>query len=152
MLRRQYAPIEQKTYEIPDNLIRPEPKSVLVLEDDATLAATLCSGLSLHNYKVTRVRSGAEGVQCVLKQDFDIILCDMVMPGFPGDMFYRAIERIRPHLCKRFLFMTGHRGDRHIDEFIRSVRGLMVWKPFQLHELLQAMQAAVEKNAKPPVT
>jgi two-component system, NtrC family, sensor kinase len=81
-----------------------------------------------------------------LKQDYDVLLCDMIMPGFPGDMFYRAVELSRPHLCKRFLFMTGHNGDPQIDAFIRSVRGLMIWKPFQLHELLRALKVVLEKN------
>jgi CheY-like chemotaxis protein len=147
MRRHCYASSVEKTYEIPDDLIRPDPKSVLMLEDDATLAEILMNGLELHNYRVTRVRSGAEGIQHVLKQDYDILLCDMIMPGFPGDMFYRAVERSRPHLCKRFLFMTGHNGDPQIDAFIRSVRGLMLWKPFQLHELLQGLKVVVKKNA-----
>jgi CheY-like chemotaxis protein len=151
MRRQYYTPPVEKTYEMPDDLIRPDPKSVLMLEDEATLAEILMNGLELHNYHVTCVRSGAEGIQHVLKQDFDILLCDMIMPGFPGDMFYRAVERSRPHLCKRFLFMTGHSGDPQIDAFIRSVRGLMLWKPFQLHELLQALKVVVDKNAPAPL-
>ena len=150
MRRRYHGPNIERTYEIPDDLIRPDPKSVLMLEDDATLAEVLRNGLELHDFTVTRVRSGAEGIQCVLKRDYDIILCDMIMPGFPGDMFYRAVERSRPHLCKRFLFMTGHNGDPQIDAFIRSVRGLMIWKPFQLHELLQAMKVVLGKNEPKP--
>ncbi|MCL4178638.1 MAG: response regulator [Verrucomicrobia bacterium] len=149
MMRRRYSnmSIVERTYEIPDDLIRPDPKSILMLEDDASLADVLRKGLEHNNYIVTRVRSGAEGVQCILKQDYDFLLCDMIMPGFPGDMFYRAVERVRPHLCRRFLFMTGHNGDAQIDAFIRSVRGLMIWKPFQLHELLQALKVVAEKNA-----
>jgi CheY-like chemotaxis protein len=146
MRHQYYVTNIEKTYEIPDDLIRPDPKSVLMLEDDATLAGVLRNGLELNNYRVTRVRSGAEGIQCVLKQDYDVLLCDMIMPGFPGDMFYRAVELSRPHLCKRFLFMTGHNGDPQIDAFIRSVRGLMIWKPFQLHELLRALKVVLEKN------
>jgi CheY-like chemotaxis protein len=147
MRRRYFISSVEKTYEIPEDLIRPDPKTVLLLEDDATLAEVLRGGLELNNYTVTRVRSGAEGIQCVLKRDYDILLCDMIMPGFPGDMFYRAVERSRPHLCKRFLFMTGHNGDPQIDTFIRSVRGLMIWKPFQLHELLEAMKVVSDKQS-----
>jgi CheY-like chemotaxis protein len=146
MRHQYYVTNIEKTYEIPDDLIRPDPKSVLMLEDDATLAEVLRNGLELNNYRVTRVRSGAEGIQRVLKQDYDVLLCDMIMPGFPGDMFYRAVELSRPHVCKRFLFMTGHNGDPQIDAFIRSVRGLMIWKPFQLHELLRALKVVLEKN------
>ena len=146
MRRRYYNPIPERTYEIPDDLLLPDPKSVLMLEDDSTLAGILRNGLEANNYFVTSVRSGAEGIQCILKQDYDVILCDMIMPGFPGDMFYRAVERVRPHLCQRFLFMTGHTGDPQIDEFVRSVRGLMVWKPFELHELLEAIKVVVKKG------
>jgi CheY-like chemotaxis protein len=59
-------------------------------------------------YQVTNVPLGAEGVQQVLASDFDAIVCDMVMPNFPGDMFYLAVQRARPHLCQRFIFITGH--------------------------------------------
>ncbi len=145
MRRTTYLAGTEKTYEIAENFLRSDSKSILMLEDDATLAEILRQGLELNHFGVTRVRSGAEGIQCILKQDYDILLCDMVMPGFPGDMFYRAVERIRPNLCQRFLFMTGHSGDPQIDTFIRSVRGLMLWKPFLLHELLDAIKLVLDK-------
>jgi DNA-binding response OmpR family regulator len=146
MRRSYYAPPVEKTYEIPDDLIPlEEPRSILLLEDDATLAEVLRNNLEMKHFRVSRVRSGAEGLRRILESDYDLILCDMIMPGFPGDMFYRAVERSRPHLCKRFLFMTGHTGDRQIDQFIRSVRGLMVFKPFQFHELLEAIQVVLNK-------
>jgi DNA-binding response OmpR family regulator len=146
MRRSYYAPPVEKTYEIPDDLVTlADPRSVLLLEDDATLADMLRRCLELKNFRVTRVRSGAEGIQLILKLDFDLILCDMIMPGFPGDMFYRAVERARPNLCKRFLFMTGHTGDREIDQFVRGIRGLMIFKPFQMHELLAAIEVVLKK-------
>jgi DNA-binding NarL/FixJ family response regulator len=78
--------------------------------------------------------------------DFSIILCDMVMPNFPGDMFYAAVERVRPKLCKRFIFMTGHQGDRKIEEFIRRIRGLMLWKPFQMTILFDTIKVVLNKK------
>ena len=64
-------------------------------------------------------------------------LYDAIMEG--------AVERVRPHLCKRFIFMTGHTGDKEIDTFIRGVRGLMLWKPFQIHEVLDAIKIVLRK-------
>jgi hypothetical protein len=61
-------------------------------------------------------------------------------------MFYLAVERTKPHLCKRFIFMTGHRGDPKIDEFIRRVKGLMLWKPFEMYMLTEAIQTVLKKN------
>jgi DNA-binding response OmpR family regulator len=149
MRRSYYAPVVEKTYEIPDEGIQFDSRSVLLLEDDASLAEMLRNALQARNFTVTRVRSGSEGIQHILSFDYDVILCDMIMPGFPGDMFYRAVERSRPHLCSRFLFMTGHTGDRQIDTFVRSVRGLMIFKPFQLHDLLEAIKVVLKKAEHP---
>jgi len=142
---RFFIPPEEKTHVMPDDLVQPDPRTVLILEDDPVLANLLKDYLQAQKFHVTHVTGGAEGVQKILAADFDIILCDMVMPGFPGDMFYRAVERARPHLCKRFIFMTGHTGDTQIDAFIRGVRGLMLWKPFQIHEVLDAIKIVLRK-------
>src|SRR5213082_1332376 len=121
-----FIPPEEKTHVMPEDLGRPEAHTVLLLEDDSVSANLLRSFLEERDFRVTHVTSGAEGVQKVMAADFDVILCDMVMPAFPGDMFYRAVERTRPHLCRRFIFMTGHAGNARIDAFIRSVRGFML--------------------------
>ena len=67
-------------------------------------------------------------------------------PNLSGDMFYMAVERTKPNLCKRFIFMTGHKGDPKIDAFIRKVRGLMLWKPFELHDLQATIEAILKKG------
>jgi DNA-binding NarL/FixJ family response regulator len=94
---------------------------------------------------VVRVPSGAEGLKKLMASDFDVIVCDMVMPGFPGDMFYLAVSRTKPYLLKRFIFMTGFQGDRKIDEFIRRIRGVVLWKPFQFHEMMERIDAVLAK-------
>ena len=139
---------ETATHEIPDDLVLPEPKRILILEDDPVLVGVLTSFLKGNNFLVTAVNNGAEGVQQILKSTFDVILCDMVMPNFPGDMFYLAVERTRPHLCKRFIFMTGQLGNSEIELFIRQIRGFMLWKPFELHELMGAIKTVVDRSAE----
>ena len=141
------APSEVKTFEIPDDMVMPERMEVLLLEDDISLAENLREILESYNCRVVQVRNGAEGLQKILSMDFDAIVCDMVMPTFPGDMFYVAVQRCRPHLCNRFIFTTGHRANPKIDEFIRGIRGLMLWKPFQTHELVDAIKVVVKKSA-----
>ena len=96
-------------------------------------------------FEVTVVQTGVDGIKKVMAGDFDVILCDMMMPKMPGDMFYLAVERARPHLCKRFVFMTGYKGDPKIDAFIRQVKGLMLWKPFEMHLLLDAINVILKK-------
>ena len=118
-------------------------RSVLLLEDNDELAATLIEFLELYGCKTVRVANGVQGLRKIIEMDFDVILCDMVMPAFPGDMFYLAVERVKPSLCRRFVFMTGHKADPKWDNFIREIGGLILWKPFQMHELVEAVQTVM---------
>ena len=118
--------------------ITPESKgTVLLLEDDLQFKEIMNEFLHSHGFKVVSVQNGVEGVHEVLAKDFEVILCDMMMPTLPGDMFFRAVERMRPHLCNRFIFMTGHRGSTKVNDFIRTVNGTILAKPFHVDDLLE---------------
>lgn len=118
-------------------------KKVLVLEDDPSFREIMQCYFIEQGLQVVTVQNGVEGVHEILAGDFDAILCDMQMPTLPGDMFYRAVERMRPHLCDRFIFMTGYRGNQKVNEFISAVNGMVLIKPFHMEEL-QDMLAFVE--------
>jgi len=143
---RFYIPGQEKTHEVPEDETPPDKRKILVLDDDKDLIFLIKEFLSSQHFDVIAVENGVEGVKQVMATDFDVILCDMAMPKLPGDMFYVAVERTKPHLCKRFIFMTGHRGDPKIDEFIRRVKGLMLWKPFEMYMLTEAVQSVLKKN------
>jgi DNA-binding NtrC family response regulator len=110
---------------------------VLLLEDDPQFKEIMNEFLVSQDFDVSSVQNGVEGVHEILARDFDVILCDMMMPTLPGDMFFRAVERMRPHLCNRFIFMTGHRGNPKVNDFIRTVNGTILSKPFHVDDLLE---------------
>ena len=112
-------------------------RKILLVEDDPAFQEIMKDFLTENNYEVVAVNNGVEGVHKVLASDFEVILCDMMMPTLPGDMFYRAVERMRPHLCSRFVFMTGHRGHQKVNEFIEAVNGTILTKPFHIDDLLE---------------
>lgn len=112
-------------------------KKVLLLEDDVSFKEIMTDFLKESGFEVVAVANGVEGVHQVLASDFEVILCDMMMPTLPGDMFFRAVERMRPHLCDRFIFMTGHRGNAKVNEFITGVNGTVLTKPFHVDDLLE---------------
>ncbi len=128
-------------------------KTVLLVEDDEKFSEMMRVLLEGIPFRIEQARNGAEAIKRVLVHDFDYILCDMVMPEFPGEMFYRAVERARPRLCPRFIFMTGYRNDEKIHQFIKAVSGLILWKPFKFSELLEAVRiidARVSKSSGNP--
>src|SRR5579885_1004854 len=91
-------------------------KSILLLDDDVDLADTLKDLLESRNFLVTTARNGVEGLREVMELDFDVIMCDLMMPTMPGDMFYTAVQKAKPHLSERFIFITGHSDKPGVDE------------------------------------
>ncbi len=112
-------------------------KKILLLEDDPSFKEIMTDFLQESGFEVVAVQNGVEGVHQVLASDFEVILCDMMMPTLPGDMFFRAVERMRPHLCDRFVFMTGHRGNTKVNDFIENVQGTILTKPFHVDDVLE---------------
>ncbi len=121
-------------------------KSILMLEDETALTEELTPFFACNGYKLVSVTNGVDGLKQIIARDFSAIICDMMMPNLPGDMFYRAVERTKPRLCQRFIFITGYKGNRDIEDFIRKVNGVMLWKPFETHQLMDAIQAVLQKT------
>jgi len=117
-----------------------ELESVLIVEGDHEFSETLQAFLESHPFSVTCVPDGTEALRQIAALDFDLILSDVVLPEATGEVFYREVERIKPDLCRRFVFMTGHYADPKTDAFIRQVGALMLWKPFPLGDVLSAAQ------------
>jgi DNA-binding NtrC family response regulator len=135
---------QEKTHEL--SASEDQVREILMLEDEGSLTELLKEYLESNSFKVTTAGNGVEGLKKIMAQDFDVIICDMLMPHLPGDKFYIAVQKVKPHLCRRFIFMTGHKGDKKIDEFIRSVHGMMMWKPFHPHELLDSIRYVLKKS------
>jgi DNA-binding response OmpR family regulator len=112
-----------------------DTNKILLLEDEELVSNFLKMSLEHRSFAVDTVKNGVEGVRKIQDNEYEIIICDMNMPTLPGDMFYRAVERLKPHLCKRFIFITGFRDNPRIAEFIQKVSAPLLIKPFKMDEL-----------------
>jgi CheY-like chemotaxis protein len=112
---------------------------VLLLEDDDEFREVVNDFLISRFYAVTAVRDGAEGLREILKEPFDLIVCDMMMPQVNGEMFYWAVSRLRPAARLRFLFITGFRNDPKVESFFQRVNATVLPKPFTLDALNTAL-------------
>jgi CheY-like chemotaxis protein len=122
-------------------------KSILLLDDDLELADTLKHLLEAHNFVVTTVGNGVDGIREIMRFDFDIIMCDMMMPKMPGDMFYFAVERTKPRLCPRFIFITGYPDKPEVVTFLHSINDPIVLpKPVSTADLIRTISLVLKKN------
>lgn len=122
----------------PDCAFRPGHR-VLLLEDRDDFREVLHDYLVSRSFQVTSVPSGVEGLREIIKDPFDLIVCDMMMPRVGGEMFYWAVTRVRPAAGQRFIFFTGHLqalqagGARPGDPRCCSQAGLTIMLRMRLH-------------------
>lgn len=147
-------PFEDKVYELSDGSERKEakqkseaktPKRILLLDDDKELADTLSEFLCGEGYQVNCVPNGVEGMKLLMQQEFEVIICDLLMPNLPGDMFYLAVSKIKPAMARRFIFISGHQASPKWESFIRNAKALVLWKPFPMHDLLTCVEVVIQK-------
>ena len=118
---------------------------VLLLEDRDDFREVLHEHLVSRSFQITSVPSGVEGLREIRKGAFDLIICDMMMPGMGGEMFYWAVTRTRPATAQRFIFFTGHRNNPAIEFFFKRVNATVLIKPFPLKALDSTIRDVLRK-------
>jgi signal transduction histidine kinase len=112
-------------------------KAVLIVDDEADLAATLAEALHDDGYQVGVADNGAAALEMLGKRAYDMILTDTKMPKLDGEHFVAAIAQRFPLLRNRIVFVTGDILSREKREFLERTGAPHVLKPFDLREVRQ---------------
>lgn len=118
-------------------VLEPASLRILLIDDDELVAASTKRVLVGH--KVETEHEGGQGIARALAEPFDLILCDLMMPGRTGMDVFRTLQQDRPQLLERFVVMSGGANDDETAAFLDEYRGLRLDKPFgaqQLRELV----------------
>ncbi|HEY4238591.1 MAG TPA: response regulator transcription factor [Kofleriaceae bacterium] len=112
---------------------------ILLVEDEAALREGICDLLGGDGHAVTAVGDGIAGVEAGLREPFDLVVLDLMLPRLDGMDVCRRLRAARPGLPIVMLTARGSEDDK--------VRGLMegaddyVTKPFSARELLARVRA-----------
>ena len=111
---------------------------ILLVDDDDGVRDFTALVLEEAGYDV-RVASRAEAaLQLALGEPFDLLITDVVMPGWDGTELVRRVKQLRPEL--KVLFITGY--TRHVPRD-RLVGGDVLDKPYRRSTLLYAVRHAL---------
>jgi signal transduction histidine kinase/CheY-like chemotaxis protein len=110
---------------------------VLVVEDEPTVARLIADVLEDEGLHVDVLLDGCEALERAGREPFDLVICDMKMPGLDGQNFYQSLARARNPLQERFLFVTGDVIAQQTQEFLERHRLPHVAKPFRVEELTE---------------
>ena len=114
--------------------------SVLVVEDEAALAAAVADSLRDAGYLVNLAADGEAALDMIKEGPFDVVICDLKMPRLDGKAFYRALAAVRPTLARRVIFVTGDVAGTDAERFLNETGCRWLAKPFRLADLLRAVR------------
>jgi signal transduction histidine kinase/CheY-like chemotaxis protein len=120
---------------------------VLVVEDEPTVARLIADVLEDEGMQVDVLLDGREALDRAARESYDLVICDMKMPGLDGQRFYRSLERNGNALRERFLFVTGDVIAAQTREFLERKRLPHVAKPFRVEELTEKVHAVLQTQA-----
>jgi CheY-like chemotaxis protein len=117
---------------------------ILVVDDEPKLGAMLA--LAFRDRFEVEVLDNGRDAQLVLERDgdFDLVLCDLMMPEVSGMDLYERVSAARPALAERFVFMTGGAFTDRARAFLKAHRLRRIEKPFPLERVEQLLAEARE--------
>ncbi len=121
-----------------------EHPRVLIVDDEEGVRTSLGLILEDEGYRVQSVRDAHAALEAIERDTFDVILCDVRMPGRSGLELLPDLVRQQPDATVLMMSAFGE-----VDEALEAVRkGAydFLSKPFQAEELLLAIRKAEERE------
>lgn len=119
----------------------PEPRKILVVDDEPLICSVLKRQLFAH--AVTIATSGRKAIEALNQEDFDVVLCDLMMADLTGMDVYDHLYAENTGRHRKIVFMTGGTCTPRSQDFVRSVSNRVLKKPFCLETLEQALADAL---------
>lgn len=127
-----------------------EKKKILVIDDEEILTKTFAKLLEKTGYDVFICKTGADAIEITQEDMFDLIICDIRMPGING---VETIKKIREAFQKNGrnsppdIFITGY-ADKTAEENAKALTpAAYLEKPFDNEALLKKVKDLLSREA-----
>jgi CRP-like cAMP-binding protein len=118
---------------------------ILVIEDNYELRNNISEILELSNYKLITAENGKEGVEKAIREQPDLILCDIMMPVLDGYGVLHSVHRNEKIKNTPFIFMTAKTERNDFRKAMDLGADDYLTKPFTGDELLNAVECRLRK-------
>ncbi len=117
---------------------------VLIIDDEAGLRDMLIFGLTDRGYHVVPAASGEEGIEKSKHENFDLMVCDIMMPGKSGVEVLKEIKVIQPEV--EVVMATGYATLETAVESMKQGAFDYIPKPYSLDQLCVIFEKALERR------
>lgn len=118
---------------------------ILLVDDEPLVLKSMRRTLS-PPHEVVCVRDGKQAIEAIEQgPEFDVILCDMMMPGVDGVDVYEYLRDHAPAQVARMVFCTGGVFTKRVEDLLESTPNLVASKPLD-YETLRALVERVRNG------
>lgn len=120
-----------------------EPQHILIVDDDPRIREVVGSAIGTVGYRYSEVGSGEEALRVIGKENVDLVILDLSMPGMSG---LTALQAMRQQAKFPIIILSGHEDrDRKIETFVAGADDYII-KPFDPAELAARVFAALRRS------
>jgi two-component system NtrC family sensor kinase len=116
---------------------------VLLIDDEPDIRRSISKFLTRSGWEVDLADSGEEGLRHVAQGEYQVVLCDLRMPGMSGHEFYRKLQAEGSPAIERLVFMTGDVLSPEASRFLHEAARPVLSKPFALKDLTEILAQVV---------
>lgn len=113
---------------------------ILIIDDDKELLCTFRDLLAAKGFIVSTAEESETALKMLLRDEFDAVLCDFMMPTMSGDALYWELKKQRPEICSRFIFVTGFKKEPRFARFIEREQVRVLTKPVTSAHLVKTLK------------
>ncbi|HZY81695.1 MAG TPA: response regulator [Cyclobacteriaceae bacterium] len=121
-------------------------KKILVIEDNLEIRENTAEILALANYEVVTAENGKRGVDLAVKEQPDLIICDIMMPELDGYGVLHILSKKPETASIPFIFVTAKTERSDIRKGMELGADDYLTKPFDDTELLNAIEVRFKKS------
>ncbi len=126
-----------ETTDLRDDLVAPAGRTALIVDDEPEVGRLLSEMLAAQGFRCDAVSAGDAAQALLERRDYDVIICDVRMPGIDGPALFAWLGAHKPHLCARTAFVTGDTLGALAGDFLMRAGRPTLEKPFVPSELRQ---------------
>jgi DNA-binding NtrC family response regulator len=119
---------------------------VLLVDDEEEFVETLAQRLEVREFDVTTALSGADALERLEREEVDLVILDLQMPGVDGIEVLRKIKELKPLI--EVIMLTGHATVETAIEGMKLGAFDFLIKPTATEELVEKINRAFGRKAE----
>lgn len=123
-------------------------KKILVVEDNIDLAENIALLLKEYGYNVISAYDGKNGLELIIQDKPDLIICDIMLPDINGYKLLSEIRKFESAILPIFIFLTAKTQRQDLRKGMTLGADDYITKPFTYEELLKAVETQFKKREK----